>query len=172
MSYFHLTHLPSLFIVAEFYLILFDKVLKDASSLPHGREGIYLMSEDETTWGDYGRLLGEALVKAGKASSPEPQPYTEEELDEYFPVCFISFPPNRIPLNILVHAQGSYRRAMGGNGRCIPNRAISMGWKPSATKEDLFNWARNLLEVTRNRKEGEAQTTAAEKPISFKSEVH
>jgi len=74
------------FLVADFYIILFDATRKDPS-LGHGHDGYYFAETGEYTYHDVGKAIGEALVALGKADNPEPTPFTPEEVGKYLGVC-------------------------------------------------------------------------------------
>jgi hypothetical protein len=72
-------------IVAELYIQLYDAILADNNpALGHGREGFYFGANGENFLYDLGKAISEALMKLGRANSPEVTSFTKEEADKYF----------------------------------------------------------------------------------------
>ena len=66
------------------YIVLFDKILADVNSVPHGREGFFFGASGEHDLYDVSKAVAEALVELGKGKSPEPTTFTKEDIDAYF----------------------------------------------------------------------------------------
>ena len=77
---------PDTFAVADLYLVLFDAIRKDPSVPGHGREGFYFGENGEHNMYEVGKAIGDALVALGKSATPDPTPFTEEELEKYIKV--------------------------------------------------------------------------------------
>jgi hypothetical protein len=69
------------------YVAVFDAILKDSSSVGHGREGFYFGETAEHTLYEVGLAVGESMVALGKASDPTPTSFTQDEVDKFFQVC-------------------------------------------------------------------------------------
>ncbi|KAF8817258.1 NAD(P)-binding protein [Phlegmacium glaucopus] len=106
--------------LSDLFLLLFNRIKANPEDVPHGREGYYFATGGEFTVHEYVSTMGEIMTKRGKAESSEPQPFTEEELDRYL-----------TPL---------HRQVTGGNSRGDAHRAKSIGWKPTASREDYFKY--------------------------------
>ncbi|EJD06861.1 NAD-binding protein [Fomitiporia mediterranea MF3/22] len=102
--------------VADLYIVLFDKIRTDVNSVPHGREGFYFGASGEHDLYDVGKAIAQALVELGLGKSSEPTTFTKEEIDKYF--------------------GGSAH--LGSNSRCVPNRSLTLGWKPTHTTKDFL----------------------------------
>jgi len=71
--------------VADAFVVLYDAIVDGTNSaLAHGREGYYFAENGEHTYYDLTKAIGSALVKLGKATSPEPTTFTEDEIKKYF----------------------------------------------------------------------------------------
>ena len=68
------------------YLVLFDAIRKDPKVPGHGREGFYFGENGEHNMYEVGKAIGDALVALGKSATPDPTPFTEEELEKYIKV--------------------------------------------------------------------------------------
>ncbi|KAF7974800.1 hypothetical protein HWV62_11299 [Athelia sp. TMB] len=64
---------------AELYIKLFDAAQADDTT-PHGRFGFYFAENGELSMYDFSKAIGEALVSAGKITSPEPTSFNEQEI--------------------------------------------------------------------------------------------
>ncbi|KAG6915857.1 hypothetical protein DXG01_009564 [Tephrocybe rancida] len=73
-------------VVADLYTVLYNSI-KTNSATGHGREGFYFGENGEHTLYDIGKAVSEALVELGKSKSPEPTPFSKDEIDKYFGVC-------------------------------------------------------------------------------------
>jgi hypothetical protein len=69
--------------VAELYILLLDRVLKDPDQVPHGREGFYFAENGEHTLYEVSKAIGEGLVALGKSPDAEPSTFSKEEIDKY-----------------------------------------------------------------------------------------
>lgn len=58
---------------------MFDSILENPDTA-HGINGIYFAENDQFAWGDLHRAAGAALFESGKIASPDPIPYTSEEI--------------------------------------------------------------------------------------------
>lgn len=74
--------------VADLYIDLYNAILANPDKVGHGREGIYFGENGELRFYDISKAVAQALVDAGKGKSPEPTPFTKEELHKYFGVGF------------------------------------------------------------------------------------
>ncbi|KAL0573562.1 hypothetical protein V5O48_008395 [Marasmius crinis-equi] len=106
----------------DFYVLLFTSVLEESKHVPHGKEGYFFLGVDEQKSIQYINEVTRVLFGLGKVKSLKPTPLTEEEAEQYF--------------------GGSAKyllRAIGGNARCVSNRAKRLGWKPSKTTKDFLD---------------------------------
>ena len=71
-------------IVADLYIVLFDKIRADINGVPHGREGFYFGASGENDLYEVGKAIAQALVEVGRAKDAEPTSFTKEEIDKYF----------------------------------------------------------------------------------------
>ncbi|TRM56142.1 hypothetical protein BD626DRAFT_576071 [Schizophyllum amplum] len=101
---------------ADMYIVLMNAALRGAPFTRHGREGHYFGASDECTLEQVSRGIGQAMVKLGCATDPNPTPFTMEEIDEYL--------------------WGS--EVMGANARCQATQAKALGWKPTKTTKDML----------------------------------
>lgn len=66
-------------------MALYDAIIADNNpALGHGREGYYYGASGEHSLYALSKAISEALVKSGKAKSPEVTSFTPEEVDKYF----------------------------------------------------------------------------------------
>ena len=72
-------HVLTLSAVLELYIKLFDAAQADDTT-PHGRFGFYFAGNGELSMYDFSKAIGEALVAAGKITSPEPTSLSEQEI--------------------------------------------------------------------------------------------
>ncbi|KAA1475298.1 NAD(P)-binding protein [Dentipellis sp. KUC8613] len=101
---------------AHLFLVVFDAALAHAEkTTPHGREGFFFSENGEHQLIDVSREIAKVLVDLGKGKSPEPTPFTEEEVIKYF--------------------GGWY---LGTNSRARAERSRSIGWKPKKTTKDFI----------------------------------
>ncbi|KAK2464833.1 hypothetical protein APHAL10511_003132 [Amanita phalloides] len=111
--------------VGAFYVKLYDHI--EAGKATHGREGVYFVRADEHSLYDIGKAIGKALYDAGKVTSPEPKPFTQEELDNFF---------------------GAFQRYFACNARARGPRGLSTGWRPVRTTKDLLENIRVEVQLT------------------------
>jgi hypothetical protein len=71
--------------VTEFYILLIDATLSDPSTA-HGREGYYIIENGEYRLYDIAKEYSRALYDLGKGKSPDPTPFTPDEVQKYFGV--------------------------------------------------------------------------------------
>jgi hypothetical protein len=74
---------------AELYQMIFDAVLAN-QNVPHGREGFYFGASDEYRLYDLAKAYSRDLYDLGKGKSPEPMPFTAEEIQKYFGVIIFT----------------------------------------------------------------------------------
>jgi len=108
--------------LVELYQLLLDATLSDPN-LPHGREGYYFAENGEYKLHDLAKAYSQALYELGKGKSPDPTPFTADEVQKYF--------------------GGPW---LGGNSRCKAVRARALGWKPTKTTKDFFESIRPEVE--------------------------
>lgn len=113
-SYFMIILTP--FTVAALYILLFDQILSQKSTPPHGRDGFYFGENGEHSLYDIAKTVAQLLYDRGKGKSPVPTTFTEEEMKKYFP-------------------GGT---SLGTNSRCRSDRARSLGWKPQKGTVDML----------------------------------
>ncbi|KAI9061094.1 NAD-P-binding protein [Trametes sanguinea] len=106
--------------LAEFYVLLFDKVVDDPEGAPHGRTGIYLLENGEHTWYDISKAISQAMVELGLSTSDEPTPFTDEEMARFFG-----------------SVENGYQQ-VGQNSRGRGEQARALGWKPKYTTADML----------------------------------
>ncbi|KAG6808293.1 hypothetical protein H0H92_004623 [Tricholoma furcatifolium] len=112
--------------IADLYLVLYDSIQKDPHGTGHGREGYYFGENGTHSLYEVGKVIAETLYAAGKGQSPEPTPFTKEEikqLGEFFAYS-----------------------ALGSNSRAIANRSRSIGWKPRYTTKEMLSSIRAEVE--------------------------
>ncbi|KAI0663902.1 NAD-P-binding protein [Cubamyces menziesii] len=107
-------------IVADFYLVLLDRVLENPDKVPHGREGFYILEVGEHSWYDLGKGVAEAFSDLGLSKSDEPTTFTAEEINKYIGNAMIA------------------HLALGSNARGRGEQARALGWQPKYTTADLF----------------------------------
>ncbi|KAL0954820.1 hypothetical protein HGRIS_003765 [Hohenbuehelia grisea] len=110
--------------LGDLYIALFDAVLNN-SDTGHGLDGYYFGENGEHSLYDIGKSIAQALFDLGKGQSPEPTPFTEEDIRKYF--------------------GGS--KYLGSNSRCRGNHSRAIGWKPKKTTEDLLASIRPEVET-------------------------
>jgi hypothetical protein len=69
--------------------MIFDAVLAN-QNVPHGREGFYFGASDEYRLYDLAKAYSRDLYDLGKGKSPEPMPFTAEEIQKYFGVIIFT----------------------------------------------------------------------------------
>ncbi|KAJ8494778.1 hypothetical protein ONZ51_g2122 [Trametes cubensis] len=106
--------------VADFYLVLLDRVLENPDKVPHGREGFYILEVGEHSWYDLGKGVAEAFSDLGLSKSDEPTTFTAEEINKYIGNAMIA------------------HLALGSNARGRGEQARALGWQPKYTTADLF----------------------------------
>ncbi|KAL1762273.1 hypothetical protein FB107DRAFT_254115 [Schizophyllum commune] len=101
--------------LGELYVRLLDAVLEDPSKVPHGREGYFFGAADEFTWYEASQVIGEAMVKLGKAKDAEPTSFTKEEIEKFLSGYDLS-----------------------SNARCKATHSYALGWQPKKMKADFL----------------------------------
>jgi hypothetical protein len=66
------------------YIVLFDHVQTNPSYGGHGTSGYYFGENGEHLLADISKAIGKAMVALGKAKSPEPTTFNDEEIQKYF----------------------------------------------------------------------------------------
>ncbi|KAF8962780.1 NAD-P-binding protein [Flammula alnicola] len=116
--------------VADLYIHIVDLIIPHSADIhghrsrtptphthfEHGASGFYFCENGEHTLRAVGEAIGKVMVALGKAKDATPIPFTDEELQKYFP-------------------DGT---SLGSNSRCRADRAKSIGWKPKKTTKDLL----------------------------------
>jgi len=69
--------------VADLYIVVFNAALYNPQSIKHGREGYFFGENGEHMLVDVYRSVAQVLYALGKAESPEPTKFTDEELAKY-----------------------------------------------------------------------------------------
>ncbi|KAI0737089.1 hypothetical protein C8Q80DRAFT_1214827 [Daedaleopsis nitida] len=113
--------------VADLYIVLFDSIVRSPDKTGHGWEGFYFGENDEHSWYQISKAIGDALVNLEVIEDSEPTSFTADELAQYF---------------------GSEEVALsqwGTNARCHANRSRLIGWRPRNTSEDMLEGI--ILEV-------------------------
>jgi hypothetical protein len=71
--------------VADLYVTLYKAILERKNpALGQGREGYYFAENGEYQQLEACKTIGQKLVELGKAKSPEPTPFTKEEIDKFY----------------------------------------------------------------------------------------
>lgn len=65
-------------------MVVFDYATADPSNEEHGANGYYFGENGEHELIDISKAIGEAMVALGKAKSPKPTAFTDDEIDKYF----------------------------------------------------------------------------------------
>ncbi|GLB40152.1 putative NAD-P-binding protein [Lyophyllum shimeji] len=120
--------------VADLFHVVYDNA-RNNPGMGHGSEGFFFGENGEHSLYQLGKAIAENLVVIGRGVSPEPTPFTKEELDKYF--------------------QGS--TYMGSNARCRANHSRLAGWKPKNTKADMFAGIPDEIAVGMAGKRGPAK---------------
>jgi len=123
--------------VADAFVVLYDAIVDGISpALAHGREGYYFTENGEHTYYDLTKAIGSALVKLGKATSPEPTTFTEDEIKKLFGGVRTLFMVLIIQLMVYSFPQFNWH---GTSSRSVANRTKALGWNPKKTTKDLLN---------------------------------
>jgi nucleoside-diphosphate-sugar epimerase len=109
--------------LTEFYILLIDATLSDPSTA-HGREGYYIIENGEYRLYDIAKEYSRALYDLGKGKSPDPTPFTPDEVQKYF--------------------GGPW---LGSNSRVNSERSRKLGWKPTKTIKDFLESIRPEVEA-------------------------
>ncbi|KAL4247620.1 NAD(P)-dependent Metabolic Enzyme [Abortiporus biennis] len=120
--------------ISQLYITLFDYIVNNPETTPHGREGFYFGENGEHEWYEISKEIASVLFKLGKTKTQtEPTTFTKEELVKYF-------------------GSEAAGYSYGTNARCRANRSRSIGWKPKYTKEDMLASiepeTRNILDTS------------------------
>jgi len=116
--------------VTDLYILIIDNIIpykSDSRAHPerprtptphfqHGASGFYFGENGEHTLHSVGEAIGKVMVTLGKSKDPTPTPFTEEEIQKYFP-------------------KGT---SLGTNSRCRADRSRGIGWKPRKTTKDML----------------------------------
>ncbi|EJF55689.1 NAD(P)-binding protein [Dichomitus squalens LYAD-421 SS1] len=113
---------------ADIYIVLLDSILHHPDTTGHGWEGLYFGESGEHRWLDISLAIGRAMYELGLADSPEPTPFSHDEILKYF---------------------GSEWRGylFGTNSRARADRTRALGWKPKHSTEDLLASIKPEVEV-------------------------
>ncbi|KAJ2922843.1 hypothetical protein H1R20_g14259, partial [Candolleomyces eurysporus] len=101
-------------------------VILDHAYFTHGETGFYFAENGEHTLLAVAQAIGQAMVDAGKATDPEPSPFTEAESQLYF---------------------GGVTKFLDSNSRCKADRAKKLGWRPKKTTKDLLSSVKQELKA-------------------------
>lgn len=107
------------------YSAVFDRAVKEPT-VGHGREGIYFGRGDEYVWADLCNEVAKVLYDMGKAQSPKPTKFTDEEIEKTF---------------------GFVARFLGCNSRSTARRSLSTGWNPKRTTKEMLASIRDEVEA-------------------------
>ena len=118
-------------LVADLYIVLFDKARADPESVPHGREGFFFGASGEHDLYDVSKAVAEALYAVGKGKSPDPTTFTQDELNKYFNgVC--------IPTFLIIYTLNSFAVRLLGLELSMCSQPISFYWLESVPKYGRF----------------------------------
>ncbi|KAA1475299.1 NAD(P)-binding protein [Dentipellis sp. KUC8613] len=110
---------------AQLFIIVLEAALAHPERpLPHGREGFFFAENGEFPMIVVCKEIAKILYDMGKAKSPEPTPFTHDEILKYF---------------------GGY--TLSTNARARADRGRALGWKPVKTTADLLASLRPEAEV-------------------------
>ncbi|KAL0566424.1 hypothetical protein V5O48_015590 [Marasmius crinis-equi] len=115
--------------VADLFVLLFTSILKDSNKIPHGKEGYFFAGADEHKNVQEYSEVAKTLFDLGKVKSAELTPLTGEEAKEFFG-----------------DYAALYLAALGGNARCVSNRAKKLGWRPKRTTKDFIGSIKDEIE--------------------------
>jgi hypothetical protein len=93
-------------------------VILDHAYFTHGESGFYFAENGEHTLLSVAQAIGQTMVDAGKATDPEPSPFTQAESQQYF---------------------GGVTRYLDSNSRCKADRGKKLGWRPKKTTKELLS---------------------------------
>lgn len=128
-------------LVADLYITLFDSIL-NGQDTAHGVDGIYFAENDQFEFMGLYKAAGQVLFDSGRISSPDPIPYTAEEIKASPMVR--SFRTTSLKKLMPIHSQ----LGMSGiNSRCIADRSRALGWKP--VKKNKVRRRRVTYEIRR-----------------------
>ncbi|GJE97531.1 NAD(P)-binding protein [Phanerochaete sordida] len=133
--------------VADLYIILLDAIAsKGADAVDHGARGCYFAENGEHAAYEISRAIGEAMVALGRASDPEPTPFTDDELKHYFGSV----------------EMGHY---WGTNSRCRAAHARTLGWAPRYATRDMIASVSGEVEAIVEARSYETFKAQFSKPI-------
>ncbi|KAF5341809.1 hypothetical protein D9611_001566 [Ephemerocybe angulata] len=93
-------------------------VILDHSLFTHGAHGFYFAENGEHTLLSVAEAIGQAMFDAGRATDPEPSPFSADEVQKYF---------------------NGVTKFLDSNSRCKADRAKKLGWKPKKTTKELYS---------------------------------
>lgn len=129
---------------------LYDAIAED-QHIGHGRQGFYFATNGEFSMYDIAKETSTALAAFDKAKSAPPRPFTEEELQKYFPVrLFIPIKPGS---KRFTFKNDVFVRFFGGNARCVGNSSHALGWKPVKNEKDLVASVKPEVEALLRKEE-------------------
>lgn len=123
----------------DFYIILFDALLRNPEAVDHGANGYYFTENGEHSWYELAKAVGSALVELGVQSEEEPKAFEDDELVKLFG-SVVSFLPGDYGVKHRVTLLCKQERAQiaGTTSRVRASHSRALGWKPRYTREDLF----------------------------------
>ncbi|KAF9479340.1 NAD(P)-binding protein [Pholiota conissans] len=102
---------------ADLFIVIFDAAISNSPAAGHGTEGYYFAENFEYTGFEAAKTISEKLFELGIASSPEPNTFTQDELDKNF---------------------GSFWTVLATNSRAKGDRGRALGWAPKFGKEEFL----------------------------------
>ncbi|GJE92242.1 NAD(P)-binding protein [Phanerochaete sordida] len=114
---------------ADLFVLLFNAILKNgADNVGHGLNGYYFAGNDEASWRDIARAIGDAMRALGLTQDAEPTSFSDDELAKYFFTFEIG-------------------QLWGTNSRFRASRAKALGWSPKHSTKDLLASIRPEVEA-------------------------
>ncbi|GLB40153.1 putative NAD-P-binding protein [Lyophyllum shimeji] len=101
--------------IADLFHVVYNTAMNNPA-MGHGREGYFFGENGEHSLYQVGKAIAETLLVVGRGVSPEPTPFTKEEIDKYF-------------------GGSTY---LGSNARCRANHSRLIGWRPKKTTRDML----------------------------------
>ncbi|KAA1475304.1 NAD(P)-binding protein [Dentipellis sp. KUC8613] len=101
---------------AQLFMLVFNAALAHSEHpTPHGREGYFFAENGEHQLVDVSRAIAKAMYELGKGETPEPTPFSDEEVAKYV---------------------AGYN--LEHNSRARAERGRSLGWAPKKTTADFL----------------------------------
>lgn len=125
---------------ADLYLILFDIVRKNPDAVGHGPEGYYFVENLDYSSLEAAQAISETLFELEVASSKEPTPFTQEELEKNFQVRFLIVNHHQLVsyADIYLVSLQQFWPVLATNCYARADRSRAIGWKPTGTKADFL----------------------------------